>query len=124
MAIMRGLGQFQQAQMKGVDPRIGQLFHHIREVIDILEQMMLHPHSSPMRDQPLQPPPEKSPPAPTLDSAKLAYTIKEICKLIGISRATFYQVMRNKKLRAVKCGHRTLVMAKDLEAWMQAWPER
>jgi hypothetical protein len=58
MAIMRGLGQFQQAQMKGVDPRIGQLFHHIREVIDILEQMMLHPHSSPMRDQPLQPPPE------------------------------------------------------------------
>src|ERR1700730_4331330 len=124
MAIMRGLGLFQRAQMKGVDPRIGQLFHHRRGATDILEQMMLHPYSSPTRDQSLQPQPEKSPPAPPLDSAKLAYTIKEICKLIGISRATFYQVMRNKKLRAVKCGHRTLVMAKDLEAWMQAWPER
>jgi excisionase family DNA binding protein len=124
MAIMRGFGQFQRAQMKGVDPRIGQIFHHMREVIETLEQMMLHPYSPPTRDQPLQPNPEKSPPAPTLDQTKLAYTIKEICKLIGISRATFYQAMQNKELRAVKRGRRTLIMAKDLEAWMQAWPER
>jgi excisionase family DNA binding protein len=86
--------------------------------------MMLHPYSPPTRDQRLQPKPEKSPPAPTLDQTKLAYTIKEICKLIGISRATFCQAMQNKELRAVKCGRRTLIMAKDLEAWMQAWPER
>jgi len=71
----------QRAQMKGVDPRIGQPFHRMREVIDILEQMMLHPYSTPTRDQSLQPKPDKSPPAPTLDPAKLAYTIKEICKL-------------------------------------------
>jgi excisionase family DNA binding protein len=121
---MRGLGQYQIGQMKDVDRRIGQLFHHLREVVDILEHMMLRPHSSPRQDQPIEPKPGNSPPAPPLQEPKRAYTIKELCKLVGVGRGMLYQAIRDKKLRAVKCGHRTLVMAKDLEAWMQSWPER
>jgi excisionase family DNA binding protein len=122
--IVRGLGQYQTGQMKDVDRRIGQLFHRLREVVDILEHMMLRPHSSPRQDQSVQPKPEKSSPAPSVQEPKLAYTVKEVCKMVGIGRGMFYQAIRDKKLRAVKCGHRTLVMAKDLEAWMQSWPER
>jgi excisionase family DNA binding protein len=110
--------------MRDVDRRIEQLFQHLREVVDILEQMMLRPHSSSRQDQPLEPKPENSLPAPPLQEPKLAYTIKELCKAVGIGRGRVYQAIRDKKLRAVKCGHRTLVMAKDLEAWMQGWPER
>jgi hypothetical protein len=36
---MRGLGDFQHAQMRGADSRIPDLFSHIRHVIDILEQI-------------------------------------------------------------------------------------
>jgi hypothetical protein len=32
--------------------------------------------------------------------------------------------IRNDELRAVKCGNRTLVTAKDLKASMDPWPSR
>ncbi len=106
---------------EGHDPRISQLFQHLRELIDILEQITLHPYSAPVQSKAAKGAP---PPPPTLDTTKLAYTVKELRKLIGISHSKVYQAMKNKELRAVKCGDRTLVMAKDLRAWINAWPER
>ena len=110
---MRGLGDYQKAQMKRADPRINHLFYHLRQVVDILEDVMLHAHSLPIPDQALPPKPENRPQPRNLDPAKLAYTIKEVSKLVGISRSKLYQAIQNRELRAVKCGHRTLIMAKD-----------
>jgi excisionase family DNA binding protein len=113
-----------RSEMKGVDPRISQLFHHLREAIDILEQISLRQSRTP--DQSLHVKPEQSapPPPPTLDPAKLAYSVKELGKLLGISRSKVYQAMKNGELRAVKYGKKTLIMAKDLQVWVDAWPER
>jgi excisionase family DNA binding protein len=123
---MGGLGEYRRAQMKRVDPRVSELFHHLRNAIDILEQIALHPYSLPTPNPPFQARPEKpaDPPPPNLDPAKLAYTVKEVRKLIGVSHTKLCRAMQNKELRAVKYGHRTLILATDLQAWMDAWPER
>ena len=121
---MRGLGDYEKAQMKRADPRINQLFHHLRQAVDILEQVMLDPHSLPIPDRAPPPKPVNRPQPSNFDPTKLAYTVKEVRKLIGISHSRLYQAMQNRELRAVKCGHRTLIMAKDLQAWIDGWPER
>ena len=53
-------------------------------------------------------------PAPSISSAdlKLSYTIKEVCKLVGVSSATIYQVLARRELRAVKLG-------KKLSSWQR-----
>jgi excisionase family DNA binding protein len=40
--------------------------------------------------------------------------------LIGISRTMIYHAIKIKKLRAAKCGHRTMIRAQDLQAWIGA----
>jgi excisionase family DNA binding protein len=121
---MRGLGEFQRAQMKRTDPRVGELFDHLRRAIDVLEQIMMHPYSRPAPDPPAEPKPDNSPAVPTSprDPGKLAHTIKEVRELVGVSHTKLYHAIQNKELRAVKCGRRTLILAKDLQAWIDAWP--
>ena len=41
---MRGLGDFQRAQMRDADLRISDLLGHLRHAIDVLEQIMLRPY--------------------------------------------------------------------------------
>ena len=75
---MRGLGDFQRAQMRDANSRIPDLFSHIRQVIDILEQNL----AAAARAMEV----ETKVPAPSISSAdlKLYYTIKEVCKLVGV----------------------------------------
>jgi excisionase family DNA binding protein len=120
---MRGLGAFQRAQMKDMDRRIPELFQHLREAVDILEQMALHPYSPREPDRTPQPKLEKPrDPPPSIDPERLAYPLKEVRKLIGVSHATLYRAIKIGELRAMKCGHRTLILAKDLQAWIDSWP--
>jgi hypothetical protein len=56
---MRGLGDFQRAQMKRVDPRLGQLFSNLRQALELLEEILVHPHVLPPAAEQL-----KSSPAP------------------------------------------------------------
>jgi hypothetical protein len=80
-----------------IDPRAGELFDHLRAAIDILEQMVLHPYSPP--DQPRQVTAEKPVSAPIkADPEKLAYTVKEVRKLVGMSHTKLYRAMQNKEL--------------------------
>ncbi len=58
------------------------------------------------------------------DEARLAYTIGEVCKLAGIGRTALYQAIDTRELRAVKFGRKTLVLAKDLHAWLEGLPEK
>jgi hypothetical protein len=75
---MRGLGKFQRAQMKHTDPRISELFDHLRRAIDVLEQIMMHPYSRPAPEPPAEPKPDKSSAVttPPRDPRKLVHTIK------------------------------------------------
>src|SRR4030088_1378268 len=86
-----GFGLFQRAQMKRSDPRISEMFHHLRDAIDVIEQIMLHPYSPPVTDAPTQPKTQAQPAQlASLDSVKLAYTIKELRTLLSVSRRISY----------------------------------
>ena len=54
---------------------------------------------------------------------KLAYSISEVVDLTGISRSKIYEEIRDGHLRAVKSGHRTLILCRDLEDWLTSLPE-
>lgn len=45
---------------------------------------------------------------------KLAYTVKEATKAIGLSRSTLYAMMKAETLRFVKVGNRRLIPAEAL----------
>lgn len=94
---MRGLGDFQRAQMKQRDRRIAELFHHAREAIDLLEDITLYPFVPPVSEKPKAPEPEKRPiqriTIPVPDKPKIAYSVRDIRTLLGIGTTTIYQAM-------------------------------
>ena len=45
----------------------------------------------------------------------LAYQVKHFCQLAGISRTTFYELIKTGKIRVVKFGGRTLVPREEAE---------
>ncbi len=48
---------------------------------------------------------------------KLFYTIDEACYVTGRGRTAIYQDIASGKLRASKCGRRTLIAAESLQNW-------
>lgn len=53
---------------------------------------------------------------------KLAVTISEARQLTGLSRTTFYKLFTSGKLIPRKAGKRTLILASDLEAFINGLP--
>jgi excisionase family DNA binding protein len=51
-------------------------------------------------------------------SGKLAYAIAELPELVSVGRSHIYEEIRAGRLRTVKAGRRTLVLAEDLRAWL------
>jgi hypothetical protein len=93
---MRGFGDFQRMQMRRTDPRVNELFDYLRKAIDLLEQMMLRPVPSQEANLPGQirsedrlSPVASEPAIPR----KLAYRIKELSELVGVSRTALYRAM-------------------------------
>ena len=56
-------------------------------------------------------------------ASKIAYSIAEVVDLTGISRSKVYELIRDGHLRAVKSGHRTLILHTDLETYLASLPE-
>jgi excisionase family DNA binding protein len=109
---------FRGPQMKHFDPHVRDVFRHLRAAIDALEAIAVRSREAPIPEPKNTAVDTTSTTTPRNDP-KLAYTIKEACGCVGISRTLMYQAIRNKELRAVKCNHRTLILANDLKAWIE-----
>lgn len=116
---MRGMGDFQRAQMKHRDARVSAMAQHLRAAIDLWEEIQLYPFK---KEEPAEPPPPAPPPAPppvvALPPEKLAYGIKEASSALGIGRTTIWRAIKEGKLPAVKVGNRTLIKTEALQAWL------
>jgi excisionase family DNA binding protein len=49
-------------------------------------------------------------------------SIAEACAMAGIGRTKIYQAIADGRLRARKCGKRTLILRDDLHAFLTALP--
>lgn len=58
----------------------------------------------------------------TLAVEAKAYPFLTFCRLVGISRAQGYIELNAGRLKAVKRGRSTLILAEDAQAWLDALP--
>lgn len=52
----------------------------------------------------------------------LAHTIAEAAKISGLGRTTLYEAIGSGRIKAVKAGNRTLVLADSLRAFIASLP--
>ncbi|HSH62382.1 MAG TPA: helix-turn-helix domain-containing protein [Acidimicrobiales bacterium] len=53
----------------------------------------------------------------------LAYGIDAACKATDLSRRTVYYLMRTGELPYRQCGGRRLILADDLQRWLESLPK-
>ena len=51
---------------------------------------------------------------------KSAYSVNRFCQQFSIGRTKLYEEIKNGRLKAIKCGARTLIRAEDAEAWLNS----
>ena len=57
------------------------------------------------------------------DYSVAAYSVPQVMAKIGCGRDTLYKLIRDGKLPARKLGKKTLILASDLEAFLEALPK-
>lgn len=57
------------------------------------------------------------------DEIRGALTIGSFCQTYRLGRTFVYRLIKDRKLRAVKCGTRTLILQRDADAWARSLPE-
>jgi excisionase family DNA binding protein len=56
--------------------------------------------------------------------AKVAYRVDEFCALTGLGRSKIYQEISACRLKAIKCGNRTLITAAAAKQWLDTLPAK
>jgi excisionase family DNA binding protein len=59
----------------------------------------------------------------TMTESRLAYSVSAAATVAALGRSTVYAAIRRGELTARKSGRRTVILAADLEAWLQALPQ-
>ena len=62
-------------------------------------------------------------PATEQASRRLAFSVQEAAKAIGISRSSIYLEIGQRRLRVRKIGRRSVISEADLKAWFDALKE-
>ena len=120
--LMRGMGDFQRRQMKRGDPRVPELFSHLRRIIDLLEDMLIHPHHQPEPAQPPSPAPKPqvatatpiSHATPAETPPPMLVSIKEARRLIGVGNTRIYELINAGTLETIYVGKRRLIRYSSL----------
>jgi excisionase family DNA binding protein len=55
---------------------------------------------------------------------RAALRVSEACEALAISRSKLYLELAAGRLRAVKCGRRTLIPVPSIKAWLDGLPAR
>lgn len=55
---------------------------------------------------------------------KVAYDVTETARILSIGRTALYAQIKTGKLRATKLGRKTLILAKDLDAFVALLPKK
>jgi excisionase family DNA binding protein len=55
---------------------------------------------------------------------RAALRVTEACTSLSISRSTLYEEISAGRLKAVKCGSRTLIPTAEIKAWLDRLPEK
>ena len=53
---------------------------------------------------------------------RVAYSIDEVCKDVNVGRSKIYEEIKSGRLLARKIGRRTLILADDLQTWLESLP--
>ena len=64
---------------------------------------------------------------PSIESTavpRAALRVSEACSALAISRSKLYLELAAGRLRAVKCGRRTLIPVPSINAWLDGLPPR
>ena len=56
---------------------------------------------------------------PSGATTKAAFSIKEFCESVSIGRTTCYGEIKHGRLKTIKIGRRTLVLASEVQAWLR-----
>ncbi len=57
-----------------------------------------------------------------MEAERLAHTIPTCCRISGLGRTSIYEAIKSGALVARKCGRRTLILARDLEDFLNRLP--
>ena len=55
-------------------------------------------------------------------ASRSALSIPEFCRRYGVGRGTAYNQIKQGRLRARKCGDRTIIDADDAQKWLRTLP--
>jgi hypothetical protein len=58
------------------------------------------------------------------DTERLAYSLKEVTEMLGVSEGHLRNENRRQKLRFTKSASRTLILATELQRYLRELPER
>lgn len=60
--------------------------------------------------------------APDQHDIRGAYSLAAFCRTYNVGPTFAYQQIKEKKLRAVKAGAKTLILRRDAEVWVRSLP--